>query len=108
VKLLCCSKCHDVIKPRYEWVWCNCKNIGGCYYKDGKNFFVSRKDKSSSRVIGVDNKVRYGLQKRSYSVIQEPKSKEGKKVFEIPYNSELDYNEIMKEADEIVGRKKNE
>lgn len=86
MKLLCCDLCHDVVKPVIdEWRWCSCKSIGGFYFNNSWMVFA-RKDKAHQRVIGVDNRVRYGLKKRSYSVIQEPKTAEGKNVNEIEYD----------------------
>lgn len=64
MKLLACDKCHAVIKLELGKIKsCKCGNIKGKYVDD-KNIVVLVKDKEHSRILGLQNSVRYGLKER--------------------------------------------
>lgn len=56
-----CDLCHSVVFP-HGIQSCKCGNIKGAYsLNDRRTVIVAVKDKSSSRIIGIPNGVRYGL-----------------------------------------------
>lgn len=60
MKLLACDKCHAVVPlTRKEIRSCECGNIKG-WYIDKRNIEVWVKDKKHSRILGLQNQVRYG------------------------------------------------
>lgn len=62
MKLLVCDKCYSVIQLEYRVRSCKCGNIKGKYI-DKSNIEVTVKDKKASRILGLHNLVRYGIQK---------------------------------------------
>jgi hypothetical protein len=75
MKLLACDKCHAVVQLVQKRIKsCKCGNIRG-KYTDKRNIKVIVKDKKSSRILGLDNWVRYGFKKES-------------KVWIIPFDNE--------------------
>jgi len=63
MKLICCDLCHAVIPLGYKYKWCKCKNIGGKYHRDGVIAEIKVGDQTTSRVLGLQNGVRYGHKK---------------------------------------------
>jgi len=89
MKLMCCDMCHDVVKAQKEkWSWCSCGEIGGQYEADGSHFTFARLT-CRSRVIGVDNSVRYGFKRQGDCWVQEAKTRTGKNLVEIKYTSKM-------------------
>lgn len=75
MKLIVCDLCHDVVQLKYEMRSCACENIKGNYI-DNTNVEIHVKDDSKSRILGIDNRVRYG------------KIEQGGRVWVIKFNNE--------------------
>lgn len=60
MKLLACDRCHSVVPLTKRLKSCRCKNIKGKYINQ-KEIVVYVKNKNSSRILGLDNAVRYGF-----------------------------------------------
>lgn len=63
MKLIVCDLCHDVVQLKYDLKSCACGNIRGMY-TDKRNVEIHVKDESKSRILGLENTVRYGIIKR--------------------------------------------
>jgi len=60
MKLLACNKCHAVVQLVQKRIKrCKCGNIKGRYI-DKRNIEIWVQDKNSSRILGLQNQVRYG------------------------------------------------
>lgn len=60
MKLLACDKCHAVVQLIQKRIKsCKCGNIKGKYI-DKRNIQVIVKNKKTSRILGLQNQVRYG------------------------------------------------
>lgn len=73
MKILACSKCHDVVPlVQKRTKSCKCGNIKG-KYTDKRNIQVTIRDKNkrkkSARIIMLPNSVRYGMKEKSETYI---------------------------------------
>lgn len=60
MKLLACDDCHAMVQLVQKRIKsCKCGNIKG-KYTDKRNIKVWVKDKKRSRILGLQNQVRYG------------------------------------------------
>lgn len=67
MKVICCDSCQAFIPLNYDWQACECEAIRGRYEKDGRHVKVVTRNKRRTRVIGVENCVRYGMKVRGDS-----------------------------------------
>ena len=82
MKLLACDLCHSVVPLTKRLKSCRCKNIKGRYL-DQKNIIVYVRDKSSCRVLGLSNAVRYGFSKEGAAWIINFNDQTIKKLIEL-------------------------
>jgi len=102
---MCCDVCHGVVKGEIkEWKFCSCGEIGGHYEEDGSHFTYTRLT-GRSRVIGVDNNVRYGFERRGNCWVQEANTRTGKNLTEVKYTSKMATEQIAKKLQERKKKK---
>lgn len=64
MKLIACDLCLAVIPLGYRMRSCLCENIKGKYLKDGRKVEIYVKDMGTSRILGLQNSVRFGFEKQ--------------------------------------------
>jgi hypothetical protein len=61
MKLIACDNCGSMIALGWQPHGCTCGNITG-HYRDSVHAEITVKNKETSRVIGIENGVRFGRQ----------------------------------------------
>jgi len=67
MKLIVCDLCRLVVPLGYRIKHCRCGNIKGKYLKgdpEGRRIVIYVKDMGTSRILGLDNRVRFNFKKR--------------------------------------------
>ena len=64
MKLIVCDYCDKVIILTRRKKSCRCGNISGKYCQDGLHAKIWVRSKSFSRVLGIENSVRYGAKQK--------------------------------------------
>ena len=61
MKLIVCDFCQDVVVLKYEKRSCRCEAISGKYLGDGRHVEITSRNLKRTRVLGLQNSVRYGI-----------------------------------------------